>query len=75
MLHADLDEAGFCVDGVVIDRVAIADVLYEALEEAQRRRGVAAPSTGWSDAALAADLLLEHITNTCAMRLEHVDAA
>lgn len=52
---------GQTADAVMLDREAIADVVLEAIEESQRRRGVAA-QTHWCDAAEAAELLLAHVT-------------
>lgn len=68
MVDADVLAASLHIrGGDVVDRDTIADVVNEAIEEAHRRRGTA-PSTRWDDAAMAADLLLEHIANTCSMR-------
>lgn len=47
-----------------LDFYTLADTIHEAVEHAQRERGVTAPQTTWWDAAAAAELLLFHIAST-----------
>lgn len=47
-----------------LDFNTIADTIHEAIEHAQRARGVTAPQTTWWDAATAAELLLFHVAST-----------
>lgn len=47
-----------------LDFDTIADTIHEAIEHAQRARGIATPQTTWWDAATAAELLLFHVANT-----------